>query len=52
MATKALREAAVREHRSIANMIEILIREYCGRHEIEISKKKPQTITTNERDKD
>lgn len=26
---EALREAALREHRSVANMIELLIREYC-----------------------
>ncbi len=28
---EALRTAAVREHRSIANMVEVLIRDYCGR---------------------
>ena len=28
---EALRTAAVREHRSIANMVEALIRHYCGR---------------------
>jgi hypothetical protein len=27
----ALREAAEREHRSLANMLEIMIREWCGR---------------------
>jgi hypothetical protein len=27
----ALRTAAVREHRSIANMVEVMILEYCGR---------------------
>jgi len=26
----ALRMAAEREHRSIANMVEVLIRDYCG----------------------
>ena len=31
---EALRTAAVREHRSIANMVEVLIRDYCGRNEI------------------
>jgi len=33
---EALRTAADREHRSIANMIEVLIRDYCGRHSITI----------------
>lgn len=32
----ALRTAAAREHRSIANMVEVLIREYCGRNGIAI----------------
>lgn len=32
----ALRTAADREHRSIANMVEVLIREYCGRNGIAI----------------
>jgi hypothetical protein len=31
-----LRKAAEREHRSIANMVEVLIREYCGRNGIKI----------------
>ena len=34
---EALRTAAQREHRSIANMIEVMIREYCGRNGITIS---------------
>jgi hypothetical protein len=32
----ALRAAAEREHRSIANMVEVLIRDYCGRNGVEI----------------
>jgi len=28
---EALRTAAAKEHRSIANMVEVMIREYCGR---------------------
>lgn len=28
---EALRAAAEQEHRSIANMVEVMIREYCGR---------------------
>lgn len=33
---EALRTAAVREHRSIANMVEVLIRDYCERNGIAI----------------
>lgn len=32
----ALREAADREHRSIANMVEVLIRNYCLQNDINI----------------
>ena len=34
---EALRTAATREHRSIANMVEVLIRDYCGRNGIEVT---------------
>ncbi len=34
---EGLRTAADREHRSIANMIEVLIRDYCGRNDIAIT---------------
>jgi len=33
---EALRAAATREHRSIANMVEVLILDYCGRNGIAI----------------
>ena len=33
---EALRTAADREHRSIANMVEVLIRDYCARNGIAI----------------
>lgn len=33
---EALRAAASREHRSIANMVEVLIRDYCGRNGVAI----------------
>jgi hypothetical protein len=33
---EALREAADREHRSVANMIEMLIREHCERENISV----------------
>lgn len=32
----ALRMAADQEHRSIANMIEVMIRDYCGRNGVTI----------------
>jgi len=34
---EAVREAAAREHRSVANMIEMLIRRHCGEAGITIS---------------
>ena len=34
---EALRAAASREHRSIANMVEVLIRDWCSRNDIAIS---------------
>lgn len=34
---EALRDAANREHRSIANMVEILIRNYCEQNNIHIT---------------
>jgi len=33
---EALRAAAEQEHRSIANMVEVMIREYCGRNGVAI----------------
>ena len=38
---EALRTAADREHRSIANMVEVLIREHCVRNEIRIPEQAP-----------
>ena len=35
----ALRAAAEREHRSIANMVAVMIRDYCGREGIAILEK-------------
>lgn len=51
---EALRTAADREHRSIANMIEVLIRDHCGRNGITIQEqqalfdeyRKPPSVTT------
>ena len=39
---EAVRTASVNEHRSIANMIEVLIRDYCGRNGITIQE--PQAL--------
>ncbi len=44
---EALRTAAESDHRSIANMIEVMIREYCGRVGIAI----PASPTTLENTK-
>ncbi len=33
---EAVREAAAREHRSVANMVEVLIRRYCDSAGIEV----------------
>ena len=38
---EALRTAADREHRSIANMVEVLIREHCARNGIRIPEHAP-----------
>ena len=38
---EALRTAAQQEHRSIANMVEVLIRDFCGRNGIEIPEGDP-----------
>jgi hypothetical protein len=33
---EAVRAASIQEHRSIANMVEVMIREYCGAKGIQI----------------
>lgn len=38
---EALRTAAEKEHRSIANMVEVMVREYCGRVGIVIAEQTP-----------
>ena len=40
---EALRTATDREHRSIANMVAVLIWDYCGKHGIRIQE--PQTLS-------
>ena len=38
---EAVRTAAVNEHRSIANMIAVMIRDYCGRVGVTIQEQQP-----------
>ena len=50
----ALRTAAEQEHRSIANMVEVMIREYCGRAGVAIAEQSPvartkQATNTNQK---
>lgn len=35
---EALRTVAEQEHRSVANMVEVMIRDYCGRNGVAITK--------------
>lgn len=39
---QGLKAMANRERRSIANMVEVLIRDYCGRNGIEIAETAPE----------
>jgi len=39
---EAVRSAAANEHRSIANMIAVMIRDYCGRVGVEVAE--PQVL--------
>ncbi len=41
---EAVRLAAVNEHRSIANMIAVMIRDYCGRVGVEIAEPQPLPV--------
>lgn len=45
-AKEKLKTAADREHRSIANMVEVLIRDYCVKNGIEICMKDELASTT------
>lgn len=44
---EALREMAEQEHRSIANMVEVMIRDYCEQKNIAIAKSKPRPSKDN-----
>lgn len=46
---EALRTAAEQEHRSIANMVEVMIREHCGRVGVAISGKTIENRNTKTR---
>lgn len=46
---EALRTAADREHRSIANMVEVLIRDYCGRNGVTIPEQSALKATRDRR---
>ncbi len=48
---EALRAAAQQEHRSIANMVEVLIRDHCGRKGIEIQPHEPARTSSGKKDK-
>lgn len=39
----ALKAAAEREHRSQANMLEVMVREYCSLHGVEVTSKVERT---------
>lgn len=41
----ALRAAAEQEHRSIANMVEVMIREHCGRAGVAFAEQSPAVRT-------
>jgi hypothetical protein len=44
---EALRTAAIQEHRSIANMVEIMIREHCGENGIAIHEQRELFAANN-----
>lgn len=48
---EALRTAAGREHRSIANMVAVLIRDYCGRNGIAIPEKDDLVVASEKQTK-
>lgn len=47
---EALRTAAANEHRSIANMVEILIRDYCSLNGIKLGTEKNSVPISKEND--
>ena len=47
---EALRTAAAREHRSIANMVEVLILDYCEHHGIAVPRAAPASSGTDKKE--
>ena len=45
---EALRTAAHQEHRSIANMVEVLIRDHCGRNGISVEERQSTPKDNNQ----
>ena len=45
---EALREAAARDHRSIANLIEVLIRKHCAERGISIPEQQDLSLGTDD----
>ena len=45
---EALREAAARDHRSIANLIEVLIRRHCEEHGISVPEQQDLSLGTDD----
>ncbi len=43
---EGLRLAAEREHRSITNMVEVLVRDYCRRQRIDLGISQSSSVTT------
>ncbi len=43
---EALRAAAEQGHRSIANMVAVMIRDYCGRHDVQIPEQRAISLAT------
>jgi len=44
---EALRIAAEQEHRSITNMVEVLIRDYCQQHSIALGQENEKSRSSN-----
>jgi hypothetical protein len=45
---EALREAAARDHRSIANLLEVLIRRHCAEHGITIPEQQDLSLGSDD----
>lgn len=45
----ALRRAAEREHRSLANMVEVMVRDYCTRHGVKVPQRESPSRASRRR---